>query len=165
MTLVQPNASLCCWRTLLPDLIRWIASSSTPNSSVDWFPSRQSWRPDYSVTVHNALVGFVELKAPGKGADPRKFKDPHDKAQWEKLRSLPNLLYTDANAFSLWQNGELVDKVLTLNGDIETSGTKLTPPSGLHLLFESFLGWQPIAPKSAKELAHTVGRLCHFLSR
>src|ERR1019366_8206511 len=52
-------------------------------------------RPDYAVTVRNALAGFVELKAPGKGADPRKFKDPHDKAQWEKLRSLPNLIYTD----------------------------------------------------------------------
>src|SRR6185437_7745955 len=39
-------------------------------------------RPDYAVTVHKALVGFVELKAPGKGADPRKFKDPHDKDQW-----------------------------------------------------------------------------------
>jgi hypothetical protein len=50
-------------------------------------------RPDYAVTVHNALVGFIELKAPGKGSDPRKFKDPHDKAQWEKLRSLPNLTY------------------------------------------------------------------------
>src|SRR5450756_2135611 len=24
-------------------------------------------RPDYAITVHNALVGFVELKAPGKG--------------------------------------------------------------------------------------------------
>src|ERR1019366_3286991 len=32
-------------------------------------------RPGYAVTVHNALVGFVELKAPGKGADPRRFKD------------------------------------------------------------------------------------------
>jgi hypothetical protein len=28
-------------------------------------------RPDFAITVHNALVGFVELKAPGKGADPR----------------------------------------------------------------------------------------------
>src|SRR5258708_1850279 len=35
-------------------------------------------RPDYAITVHSALVGFIELKAPGKGADPRKFKDPHD---------------------------------------------------------------------------------------
>src|SRR6266566_2657921 len=31
-------------------------------------------RPDYAVTVQQALVGFVELKSPGKGADPRKFK-------------------------------------------------------------------------------------------
>src|SRR5438094_624432 len=49
-------------------------------------------RPDYAVTVRDALVGFVELKAPGKGANPAKFRDPHDKAQWEKLRSLPNVL-------------------------------------------------------------------------
>jgi hypothetical protein len=67
-------------------------------------------RPDYAVTVEGALVGFVELKAPSKGEDPRKFKD-HDKEQWDKLRSLPNLIYTDGNAFSLWQNGELVDCV------------------------------------------------------
>src|SRR4051794_29656320 len=36
-------------------------------------------RPDFSVLVHNALVGFIEVKAPGKGADPRKFKDKHDR--------------------------------------------------------------------------------------
>ena len=59
-------------------------------------------RPDYSITVNKALVGFVELKAPGKGANPARFKDPHDKEQWERLRSLPNLLYTDGNSFSLW---------------------------------------------------------------
>ena len=34
-------------------------------------------RPDYAVTVHGALAGFVELKAPGKGADPRKYKSAH----------------------------------------------------------------------------------------
>jgi len=28
-------------------------------------------RPDYSVTVNNALTGFIELKAPGKGAGRR----------------------------------------------------------------------------------------------
>lgn len=120
-------------------------------------------RPDYAVTVKNALVGFVELKAPGKGADPRKFKDPHDKAQWDRLRSLPNLLYTDGNAFSLWQDGELVGSVLTLLGDIESSGKKLAPPPGFAALFESFLRWQPVAPQSAKELAETIARLCRLL--
>ncbi len=120
-------------------------------------------RPDYSITVNKALVGFVELKAPGKGANPARFKDPHDKEQWERLRSLPNLLYTDGNSFGLWQDGEAVGSVLTLQGDIETAGAKLAPPAGLILLFENFLRWQPVAPRSARELAHTTARLCRLL--
>lgn len=120
-------------------------------------------RPDYAVTVHNALVGFVELKAPGKGADPRKFRDAHDKEQWNRLRSLPNLIYTDGNAFSLWQNGEAVSPVVNLIGDIESSGSKLEAPAGLLNLFESFLRWEPVAPQSAKDLADTTARLCRLL--
>lgn len=120
-------------------------------------------RPDYAVTVHKALVGFIELKAPGKGADPRKFKDPHDRAQWEKLHSLPNLIYTDGNQFSLWQDGELVDSVVTLIGAIESAGSKLEAPHGLLILFEKFLRWQPIPPRNAKELARTSARLCKLL--
>ncbi len=46
-------------------------------------------RPDYAITRSNALVGFIEVKAPGKGADPRKFKEPHDKEQWENSRPCP----------------------------------------------------------------------------
>jgi hypothetical protein len=120
-------------------------------------------RPDYAVTVHNTLIGFVELKAPGKGGDPRKFTEPHDKAQWEKLRSLPNVLYTDGNAFSLWQDGDLVDTVVVLIGDIESSGDKLQAPAGLLALFEFFLRWKPIPPSSAKDLARLSARLCRFL--
>lgn len=120
-------------------------------------------RPDYAVTAYKALVGFIELKAPGKGADPRKFKDPHDKAQWGKLRSLPNLIYTDGNAFSLWQDGELVGSIINLIGDIESAGNKLQAPLGLLSLFESFFRWEPIQPRSAKELAHVSARLCRLL--
>jgi hypothetical protein len=120
-------------------------------------------RPDYAVTVHRALVGFIEVKSPGKGADPRKFKDPHDKAQWEKLQSLPNLIYMDGNAFSLWQDGKLVNSIITLIGDIETSGDKLQAPAGLLGLFEKFLRWEPIPPRSAKELAQVTARLCRLL--
>lgn len=120
-------------------------------------------RPDYAVTVQKALVGFVELKAPGKGSDPRKFTDLHDKEQWKRLSSLPNLIYSDGNGFSLWQDGKLTGSVLHLDGNIDSSGAKLSPPPGLQSLFEGFLRWQPIPPHSAKELAHTTARLCHFL--
>jgi len=135
------------------------AVSAVGESSV----SELKTRPDFAVTVHNALVGFVELKAPGKGADPRKFKDPHDKLQWQKLSSLPNIIYTDGNSFSLWQNGELVGSVITLIGDIESSGKKLQAPPGFLGLFEGFLQWEPMPPRNAKDLAETTARLCRLL--
>jgi hypothetical protein len=119
-------------------------------------------RPDYAITLRNVLVGFVEVKAPGKGADPRRYKG-HDKGQWEKLQSLPNLLYTDGNSFSLWQNGELVGSIVELQGDIETSGAKLAAPPELVARFGKFLDWEPIPPKSAEELAKVSARLCRLL--
>jgi hypothetical protein len=123
-------------------------------------------RPDFAVTVGlgkaKALIGFIEVKAPGKGADPRKFKDPHDKGQWTKLKALPNLLYTDGEAFSLWRDGEVVG-IVRLSGDIASTGSKLTAPAELLPLIEDFLSWQPIPPKNAHQLAVTAARLCRFL--
>lgn len=120
-------------------------------------------RPDYAVTVRNALVGFIEVKAPGKGADPRRFTDEHDKKQWAKLKSLPNLLYTDGNSFSLWRDGQLVDKLVELEGDVETAGAKLAAPAMLPSLIADFLGWSPAPPRTVKQLAETSARLCRLL--
>ena len=120
-------------------------------------------RPDFAVQMNKALIGFVEVKAPGKGADPRKFEDKHDKEQWDKLKALPNLIYTDGNALSLWQNGSLVGDIVKFDGDIETSGAKLGAPASLLLLIQDFLSWQPIAPKGPKELAAVAARLCRYL--
>ena len=120
-------------------------------------------RPDFAVNVRKALVGFIEVKAPGKGADPRKWRGGHDKEQWEKLRSLPNLLYTDGNDFSLWRDGVLVGKIVGLIGDIEISGAKLDAPPSLLPLIEDFLTWTPIPPKSVPELARVSARLCRYL--
>jgi hypothetical protein len=120
-------------------------------------------RPDFAVTVSNALVGFIEVKAPGKGADPRKFNDPHDKDQWNKLKALPNLLYTDGNAFSLWRDGKLEGSIIRLEGDVESAGTKLAAPATLLPVLDSFLRWSPIPPKTAKALAEVSARLCRLL--
>lgn len=120
-------------------------------------------RPDYAATLKKALVGFIEVKAPGKGADPRHFSNVHDKAQWEKLKSLPNLLYTDGNAFSLWRDGELVGSVVRLQGDIETAGATLSAPAQLAALVSDFVSWTPIPPRTAKQLAHVSARLCRLL--
>ena len=120
-------------------------------------------RPDYAVTLNAALVGFIEVKAPGKGADPRRFADRHDREQWDKLQTLPNLIYTDGNAFSLWRNGELESTIIALDGNIETAGARLTAPPGLPNLFADFFQWQPQPPKSAPALAELTARLCRLL--
>ena len=120
-------------------------------------------RPDFAVSYNNALIGFIEVKAPGKGADPRKFKEPHDKGQWKKLAALPNLIYTDGNSFALWRNGDLVGSVQHLDGDIETSGKNLKAPPGLLVLFNDFFRWSPIPPSSPRQLAQTSARLCRLL--
>lgn len=120
-------------------------------------------RPDFAVTVGKALVGFIEVKAPGKGGDPRKFEDPHDKEQWDKLKSLPNLLYTDGNAFSLWRDSKSESAIVKLDGNVETSGAKLAAPATLLPLISDFLRWTPIPPKTAKKLAEISARLCRLL--
>ena len=120
-------------------------------------------RPDFAVNVQKALIGFIEVKAPTKGADPRKFKDKHDKEQWDKLKALPNLLYSDGNAFSLWRDGALIGSIIKLDGDIVESGAKLDAPDGFLPLINDFLTWKPIAPKTVKELARVSARLCRFL--
>lgn len=149
--LIQQLA-LCCG--LKPGAVVMVGESSISDLKT---------RPDYAVTVGGALVGFIELKAPGKGGDPRRFKSGHDKAQWQRLQSLPNLLYTDGNEFSLWRSGELATAVSRMDGDVETSGAALAAGPGLLALFDFFLQWKPIPPRSAKELAEVTARLCRLL--
>ncbi|GAB5427422.1 MAG: hypothetical protein Devi2KO_08810 [Devosia indica] len=125
--------------------------------------SEDRTRPDYAVTVRKALVGFIEVKAPGKGANPRTFRDRHDKSQWERLKSLPNLLYTDGNSFGLWRDGERVGDIVRLDGDVESAGAELAAPVALVGLIGDFLNWQPISPRNPKRLAEVSARLCRLL--
>lgn len=103
------------------------------------------------------------FKAPGKGASPNAFRDKHDKSQWERLKSLPNLIYTDGNSFGLWRDGARVGDIVRLEGDVESSGDKLAAPAGLLTLISDFLGWSPVSPKSPKRLAEISARLCRLL--
>ncbi len=121
-------------------------------------------RPDYAVHVGGALAGFIEVKAPGKGAVPARYRDRHDRRQWERLSSLPNVLYTDGTSWRLHRGGEQVGEVVTLVGDVETSGARLgARDDGLIALLQDFLLWAPIPPRTPRELALTSARLCRLL--
>jgi hypothetical protein len=119
-------------------------------------------RPDYAVT-RDGLIGFIEVKAPGKGSDPTAFPAKSaDRLQWEKLKSLPNILYTDGNGFTLWRDGRRVSSVY-MQGDIRTAGKALTAENALLDIFSTFYDWRPIEPTRPRQLAETAARLCRLL--
>ena len=58
-------------------------------------------RPDFAAHSDKLPVGYIELKAPGKGANPELFKG-HDREQWKRFQNVPNLIYTDGNEWALY---------------------------------------------------------------
>lgn len=122
-------------------------------------------KPDFSVHCNNALCGYVELKQPGKGADPSRYRG-HDKRQWERFKTLPNILYTDGNEWALYQNGERVGRITTITYDITLKGAQAVLADDaldLEPILREFVTWNPIAPSSAKELAILLAPVCKLL--
>ena len=126
-----------------------------------------SGRPDMGITINGLLMGHIELKAPGKGADPNKLKGD-DKQQWEKFKSLPNLIYTDGNSWGLYRTGEKVGKTIKFSGDITAKGASAITAQNandLLILLRDFFNWQPIVPSTPKALAEMLAPICRLLRK
>ncbi len=121
-------------------------------------------RPDFGVDIEGALCGYIELKAPGFGARPDKFKG-RDKEQWTKFKSLPNLIYTDGSEWTLFQAGEQ-KQTFKLAGDAAFDGDKAVSEDNakkLDAMLQGFLSWKPIVPSAPKELAKLLAPLCRLI--
>ena len=109
-------------------------------------------RPDYAVHLNQLLAGYVELKAPGAGANHRRFTG-HNREQWKRFSAIPNILYTDGNEWALYRSGELIDKIVRLSGDVAADGKKaagLNDARPIERLLREFFSWQPIIPTDRK---------------
>lgn len=121
-------------------------------------------RPDLAVNARGLLCGYVELKAPGTGADVRRFRG-HNRQQWKKFQALPNLIYTDGNDWALYRGEEQIQRV-SLPGDFTRDGGAVLDDKAagdITRLFRDFLSWRPIVPTSPRRLAEIVAPLCHLL--
>ncbi|MCC7409539.1 MAG: N-6 DNA methylase [Phycisphaeraceae bacterium] len=128
-------------------------------------------RPDYAILTDELLVGYVELKEPGKGANPSAFKG-HDRQQWNRFKSLPNLIYTDGNQWALYRDGQRIGKIARLSGDITTDGKSAVLPEDLMAIkpvLTDFFAWKPSIPTKKrgqidlKGLADLLAPLCRML--
>lgn len=128
-------------------------------------------RPDFAVHLQRLLAGYVELRAPGVGAAAARFKG-HNRDQFKRFSAVPNILYTDGNEWALYRNGELVDKVVRLAGDVVTDGREAVTPHdarSVEQLLRDFLSWHPITPTDRrgkidlKGFAAMLAPLCRML--
>jgi Type ISP C-terminal specificity domain/N-6 DNA Methylase len=138
------------------------------NTRTETHLSEHKVRPDIAVYVGGLICGYIELKAPGLGADAPKLKGEHNKKQWEKLKGLPNLVYTDGREWALYRGGERPDgqPIVRLHDDPTEKGKAATTKAdaeGLERLFRDFLGWQPSVPHNPAGLAKYLAPLSRFL--
>lgn len=123
-------------------------------------------RPDFTVSVGGAVVGHLELKAPGHGVDPTRWSPAsHDRKQWERIKELPNLLYCDGEQWALYRSGVRVGAPASLTGgDLARAGAKLQPADDhLATILFDFLTWAPKPPRNLKRLVESVAGLCRLL--
>src|SRR6266511_3203204 len=121
-------------------------------------------RADLAVEIAKAPIGVVELKAPGMGVpgSPRWGKI-RDRAQFDKLKALPNVLYTDGSNWAVFHYGVRND-VAVLEGDLERAGSRLRPrDSVFESVLKEFLYWQPVPPRSLRNLIEISAGLCRLL--
>jgi len=132
-------------------------------------------KPDYAVHKAKLLVGCVELKAPGVGANPSRFTG-HNKEQARRFAAIPNLIYCDGNDWGLYRNGQPARPVVRLSGDAAADGKDAVAANDAQAvlnLLTDFLSWRPIIPtRSAaggrreidlKGLAGLLAPLCRML--
>ena len=128
-------------------------------------------RPDYAVHLNQLLAGYVELKAPGVGATATRFRG-HNRDQFKRFSAIPNILYTDGNEWALYRDGQLVNKVVRLSGDVATDGKEAAVPQdalAVEDLLRDFLLWEPIIPINRNDkidlrgFAALLAPLCRML--
>ena len=108
-------------------------------------------RPDFAVSVDGALAGYVELKAPGTGAEARRFRG-RNREQFKRFAAIPNILYGDGSEWALYRGGERVGGVVKLAEGVLQGWDAMREEGARQLgaLFRDFLSWEPILPRDAR---------------
>lgn len=152
------------------DLLRAVGEryGLTVRTKTETYLADTKVRPDIAVYVGGLICGYVELKAPGFGADAPRLKGDHNKKQWKKLKSLPNLIYTDGREWALYRSGirPAAQPIVRLCDDPTMRGAAAATADdaeALERLFRDFLGWKPIVPHKPTPLAKYLAPLTRFL--
>lgn len=122
-----------------------------------------SSRPDFAVRVKGAVVGYIEVKKAGLSLDPGTFSG-HNRDQWNRLKDLPNLVYTNGTEWRLYRGESQPALVAQLSGGpLDVVGSALTPDSNFAHLITDFLNWHPVPIKTVGKLVSTIAPITRML--
>ena len=128
-------------------------------------------RPDFAIHNNGLLAGYVELKAPGTGADASRFKG-RNRDQFKRFAAAPNILYSDGNEWALYRSGTRIDKLVRLSGNIAEDGAQAVSEEdadAIERLLRNFLCWEPALPVdrrgrvNLRDFAALLAPLCRML--
>ena len=122
-------------------------------------------KPDFAAHDTKQTIGFVEVKAPGKGANPALYRG-HDLEQWQRFKVVPNIVYTDGNEWALFRSGEREGHLLRSSADVTIHGSGAISKelgSALFELFAAFSSWTPVVPQKPKDLAEFLAPYCRLI--
>lgn len=122
-----------------------------------------SSRPDFAVRVNGAVVGYIEVKKAGLSLDPSTFTG-HNRDQWNRLKDLPNLVYTNGTEWRLYRGDSQPTLVAQLTGGpLDVAGAGLSPDSAFAALVTDFLNWHPVPIKTVPKLVSAVAPITRML--
>lgn len=126
----------------------------------------QGARLDIAVRRNGLIVGMIELKAPGKSADPDRQHgwSAHDKKQWKVLADHPNLIYCNGAEWALRRHGwpKALHHV-NLDDHVQSGAVAEAATETLLGLVGDFLRWDLPVPSAPKLLAARLAPLTRLL--
>lgn len=120
-------------------------------------------RPDYAIKVNGVITGYIEVKAPDVSVDTATYTSGHNKTQWERLRDVPNLLYSNGKQWRLYRDGQPYAHAELAGPILDRAGRSLAPDDGIEQLLRDFLFWKPMPITAVSPLVRAVAPLTRLL--
>lgn len=128
--------------------------------------------PEYSLPEDRArpgdavemgrITGFLELKAPGHDVTPDGFTK-RDREQWELMRRLPHVLYSNGHTWCLYRGGSRPLRTVRLCTGPAAGCYGEADGAAFRDVLREYLGWRPQRITTFGQLVSSIAPLCQYL--
>lgn len=152
----------------LEALLRAAATEYRPRTTIiAQHDTRQAGVPDFALLDdYGHPFAYVEAKEPGKRLDALTGAE---KAQLERYKELPCVLYTNFFELRLYENGAVAGSARLIDPAALDPDERHPPEaedlSEARALFERLFSFQPQSPRTPKEVADALARRARFLKQ